>query len=434
MSKLDERTKELQGDLLPMPIQDETEDGICRRGPVSTADTAAPFEEYLTFPDQAYMGVAKDFAELYASYLGAPKQFLYLDFLAFLGAMVCPYVKMDTEVPVTTRLYTIKVGKSDKARKSFSQDKTKEFFDPICEPRLRVCRGVGSPEGLAGDITNAPSVEDGKLPFLLMYDELQSFVSKARIQGSVLLPAVTTLFDLGEYENVTKDSRIRIRGARLSIIGACTKDTFENMFSPAFRDIGFLNRLFIVTGESTSEDLPERIPNPEKKKLRKRTKEIIDWVAQEKPFVTFDADAKELWNQWHRQIPDSPYTHRLPIYGLRFLLLLTVLQKKTLVDRPLVEAVLSLLDYQFRVRRELDPVDAENPVAKIEARIMKNLKKGPMTDSRLQDYCHVRRYGTWPYDTATKNLAQKGWVAKMTAGRGVRWMLTDAGKEAAERY
>lgn len=77
-------------------------------------------------------------------------------------------------------------------------------------------------------------------------DEMKSFVDKAKIDGSVLLPMVNQLFDRHDYDNRTKHESLQIRDSSFSLVAACTKDTYARIFSPQFRDIGFFNRLWLV--------------------------------------------------------------------------------------------------------------------------------------------------------------------------------------------
>ena len=84
-------------------------------------------------------------------------------------------------------------------RKSTALSQVDEFFKelfPVLPPRpWRTLHGVGSAEGLAEVIG-----ESGNKPFLLHYDELRSFVQKGKVDSSVLLPMVNTLFERGDYD------------------------------------------------------------------------------------------------------------------------------------------------------------------------------------------------------------------------------------------
>ena len=85
------------------------------------------------------------------------------------------------------------------------------------------------------------------------------------------------------------------------------------------------------------------------------------------------------------------------------------------------------------IRRELDPVDAEGVVARLERMILRQLAKGRMPESRLQARCNVRYYGLWAYDLALRNIQGHEWVKVEKAGKGRQLWLTEAGREAVSQ-
>lgn len=384
----------------------------------------APPGDLPPFPAAAYVGLAAEFSAYYSDHLEAPRQFLYLDFLTYFGAMVAAHVRLETQLREEPRLFIVKAGESWLARKSSSQDEVEHFFAPLAQDRLVSCFGAGSAEGLAKRM-------QAGLPTLLVYDEFRSFVEKARAEGSVLLPMVASLFSRTVYENATKQSEIILKDAHLSLVAACTIDTFKTMFTPQFRSIGLLNRLFVVAGRRGAlRPLPDRIPDAIVAGLRQRTLEQIERAEREKPLLRFTAGGREAWEVYYRGLPESPYAARLDTYGLRLLMLFALTTESAQIDRPLVDAAVALLDYEFRVRRELDPVDAEGTVARTEQLILRSLQRGRMTERRLRNHCHTERTGLWAFETATRNLRKQGWIVTKKNGRSMEWWLTPAGREA----
>ena len=387
----------------------------------------APETDIPAFPEVAYQGLAAEIAHTYSECLEAPKEFLYMDALAFLGAPLSRMVRLDSALREEPRLYVIKVGPSWASRKSSSQETIEYQYAPIFQDRVTMCHGAGSAEGLAKRMQSG-------LPTILFYDEFRSFVDKAGAQHSVLLPMVASLLSRTVYENSTKDRDIQITNAHLSLVGACTTETFTTMFSPQFRNIGFLNRLFVVAGKRTTlKPIPEPVPPEVIKRLQDRTLAQIEKAERDKPALRFTVEAKQRWEEWYRAMPDSPYAARLDTYGLRLLMLFAVTTESWQITRPLVDAVIPLLDYELVVRRELDPIDAENAVARMERLILRHLSKGRMAVSRLQALCNVRHHGTWAFQQALSNLKKQGWVKTAPAGRGYHLWLTDTGVEAAKQ-
>ncbi len=387
----------------------------------------APEIDMPLFPEAAYLGLAGEIADTYSEYLEAPKEFFFMDTLTFLGGLLSTQVRLDSELREEPRLYVVKVAPSWSGRKSSSQETIEWLLTPILQERMKMCYGAGSAEGLQ-------RIMQSGLPTMLMYDEFRAFVDKAGVQQSVLLPMVATLFHRTVYENSTKTSEIRLTNAHLSLIGACTTETFTTMFSPAFRNIGFLNRLFVVTGERKKfHPIPQAVPSHLVKRLQERVLAQIEKAERDKPALHFTTGAQRRWEEWYRAMPVSPYAARLDTYGFRLLMLYAVNTESWEITQPLIDAVISLLDYELEVRRELDPVDAEGVTAKMERLILKHLGKGLRTESKLQALCNVRYYGVWSYGLALKNVIDHGWVRRKRAGKGHQLWLTEAGYEAAKQ-
>ncbi len=387
----------------------------------------APEGELPAFPEIAYQGLTAEIAETYAQYLETPKEFLYVDALTFLGALLATKVRLDSELREEPRLFNIKVAPSWSGRKSSAQETIERFYDPLLQNRVTLCHGAGSAEGLQ-------RVMQSELPTVLVYDEFRAFADKAGVQQSVLLPMVASLFHRTKYENSTKNSEIRLTNAHLSLIGACTTETFVTMFSPQFRNIGFLNRLFVVAGRRQKlHPIPRIVPHDVVARLQAQTKAQLERAEQEKPALRFTPDAQTRWEDWYRSMPDTPYVARLDTYGLRFLMLFAVTTGSWQITRVLVDAVIPLLEYQLAIRRELDPVDAEGVVARLERMILRQLAKGRMPESRLQARCNVRYYGLWAYDLALRNIHGHEWVKVEKAGKGRQLWLTEAGREAVSQ-
>jgi signal transduction histidine kinase len=184
------------------------------------------------------------------------EEYFYLSFLdlswcpgggsgLFTGGDSCP----------CTVIYSALLGPSGISRKSTAIKLTTDFFarNVLGFP---VIRGLGSAEGLAKTIQKRNYTN-----CLLVFDELRTFVDKAKIEGSILLSIVNTLFDETRAENHTKGHDIELENVHLSLLSACTLDTFANLFDANFVAIGFPNRLLLVLDESkTSIPVPRDVP------------------------------------------------------------------------------------------------------------------------------------------------------------------------------
>ena len=86
------------------------------------------------------------------------------------------------------------------------------------------------------------------------------------------------------------------------------------------------------------------------------------------------------------------------------LLLLTMNESLNVVTPEIANKVVALLNYQLAARREVDPIDADNTIARLEERIRRYLKNGPLTKRELERKCNKNRVESWPWKMALDNL------------------------------
>src|ERR1700730_7411608 len=207
----------------------------------------------LSFPQKGYIGVAARFADLYAQHYETPKEFFYIDALALIGSVISGRVRADIGLSCQPRLFICKIAPSAWLRKSTSTSCAERFvLDAVGSSRSpEVIRGVGSAEGLTSVFVKARRV-------VLTFDELRRFEATAAIQASALLPMVNELFESNNYQNRTKDQDLKIDDGHLTFISNSTEQTWRDLHNAGeFKDIGFLNRMIVVTGESD-----KRVPRP----------------------------------------------------------------------------------------------------------------------------------------------------------------------------
>jgi len=351
----------------------------------------------LPFPD-IMAGVAGKFAHLYSSYLEVPEHFLYMAFLTCLGSILADRVRLASELDTQPRLFTILLGASADDRKSTALIKVVNFFKEAME-HFPTCWGIGSAEGLQVRLR-----KDSNL--LLCFDEFKGFINKCKIEASVLLPAVNSLFEMNLYEAHTKTSSIKIDDAYLSILAASTVQTWERIWTPSFLDIGFYNRLWIVPGAGERKfSFPTKIPDEQKQALKNGLIDVLKSVGQGMELDLTD-EAKEIYQNWYMDLEQSIHTKRLDTYSMRLMPLIALNEFKDEVDIDTIEKVIALANWQLGVRYLFDPVDAESKVAKLEERIRRTLKGGPKTDRDLKQRTNANREGLWYYGMAINNLVK----------------------------
>jgi hypothetical protein len=321
----------------------------------------------LAFPDHIIKGAAGNFADVLSDCMEPPRHFFFMAYLTCLGAVLAGRVTLKTELQP--------------------------------QPRL----GVGSAEGLQKRFQKDSNGATSNL--LLVFDELKAFVGKSKVDGSVLLPCICTLFETNRYESHTKNNEIILTNAALSILAASTIETYERCWDSAFQDIGMTNRLFIVPGQGRRKHaIPCRVPYHEWDTMRDELGKVLS-LANRCPELDFSPTAQSLYEAWYFNLEQSVHTKRLDTYALRFMILLTVNAGKTEVDEAVIQNVIDLMNWQLEARRLHDPIDADSAIAKIEEKIRRTLKPGKKTERELKRAIHANRCGTWVYSNALKNLS-----------------------------
>ncbi len=378
------------------------------------ADTSPNGASLVAFPQSAFLGIAGDFAQLYSQYLESPPQFLFMTFLTYLGAILADKITIASELRPQPRLYTVLLGESANSRKSSALDIVDSFFREVFA--VNVHYGLGSAEGLAAEIES----EDGSPRSLILHcDELKLLVDKASQDGSIALPMLTTLFERNVFDNTTKGRKIRVRNGYLSLVSACTTETYQRMWHPSFRDIGFINRLFLVHGDAKRRHFsPKPVPESERRRLQEELVGLVGAItataaARKRPIeMVFDPEAEAVLQDWYMKLSSSVHERRLEVYGLRLCILLEVSQGETRrITRETALAVRDILEYELAVRRLYDPIDADNAIARVEESIRRVLATyGPMRERDLKRRVNYQRVGIWAYNTALENLLKSGEV------------------------
>jgi hypothetical protein len=359
------------------------------------------------WPEGAIDGVAGDFARTFARFLETPLQFLAMAFLTILGHIIGSRINLLSELKTTLRLFVILLGKSGDTRKSTVINTVINFFIETVDPNdLNIIYGVGSAEGLAKCFGKSNKL-------ILAIDELKTLVQKMKIDSSVLLPCINTLFETCRFNSHTKAHDIILEDVLLSVLAASTVETYQSMFNSTFTDIGFINRLFIVIGGNERKfAIPQVIPETEKQKIRTKLVDILRLVGELSKngpyFMPMTSDAREIFEIWYFERPDSVLTTRLDTYGHRLMPLLAINEGLDIITGDIAAKTIALLNYQYHARQYANPIDADNCIAKLEERIRRLLASGPLTKRDLERRGNKARHGIWLWDQAIKNLRSAG--------------------------
>ena len=123
--------------------------------------------------------------------------------------------------------------------------------------------------------------------------------------------------------------------------------------------------------------------------------------------MAIEEQARNIFDRWYFSTEPSPFTKRLDGYGLRLMIILAFNEGLSSITPAVVEKVVKLLDWQLEVRRELDPIDAESSIAKMEEAVRRALTPGPMVKRDLQRKVSYNRAGIYVWDMATSNLLRE---------------------------
>lgn len=350
------------------------------------------------FPRDAIGGLAGEFADLMSQHLESPWTFFANNFLTCLGSIMADRITFKSAIDPEPRFYTVNIGASADDRKSESIKRTVRFFETTLGKTFKPCFGVGSAEGLARVLKVNPNT-------ILIFDELKTFVSKSSLDGAVLADTVGSLFEDTIYENPTRSQTVAFKNAHLSLLSACTVETFARMWTPGFFDLGFINRLWLVKDYGKRRfSIPPEIPEDKVEPLRIKLRDLVKSIPENKIRIPIDEDALALFQEWYLSVESSIFSKRLDGYGHRLMILLTVNNGQARITRDIISRVISLLRWQLEIRRDLDPVNAESSIARMEEMIIRTLSREPMAKRDLQRKVHSNRSGFFVWNCAIQNL------------------------------
>ncbi len=161
--------------------------------------------------------------------------------------------------------------------------------------------------------------------------------------------------------------------------------------------------------------VPRLIPQVELDRLRRDVQERHSAIDQAyasnglRPVpYRLTPSALACFSAWYGRRTGSIFEKRLDTYGHRLMVLLAASAGKPEIDEEIAQAVVTLLESQLEIRRELDPVDADNTIAALEEKIRRLLARGPLRLRDLQRKANYHRFGLWAWNTALANLIAAG--------------------------
>lgn len=390
--------------------------------------TSTANNQFPPFPEDIIQGLAREFVELYAPIREVLPQALWLSFCTYLGAVVSPHVKLAAENS-EPRLFGAIVGRSARTRKSTANNAARDLFRqafPGNNP-LRIVEGFGSSEGLLA-MLKAPQKGTSTI---LHLDEINVIAHKTAQENTLGISAFHKLFDGHDCDHYLAAKDYTVRGAHLSVIGACTTDDFTTVWTAKQEDAGFLSRLLLVGADDPV--LKKSIPKqPDAKKLDNLVKSVqglFEEVKECPAVFELNAEAEQLWTNYHTSsIGPENVWNRIDTYGFRLMALQALLEGDETVRKATVQRIIDFLNYEVAVRTLLEPNIGENQAAVMERAIIRALRDAGWVKHReLQRRTNYNRYGVKMFNNATASLEQDGQIEieRGKNGRPVAYRLIE---------
>jgi len=311
------------------------------------------------------------------------------------------------------RLFAVICGNSSKARKGTSRHPVAKLFGrEHCLPADLKAWGVPLParesggplstgEGLAHHVRDEsdeererrqrqnptePLREKGDKRLFVSDEEFASVLVCIKREGNIVSMSIRCFWDSGDYEPLTKNNPIQVRGAHICIITHITMQELAVCLGEVQAVNGFGNRfLWICARRSRLVALPSRMPDHELAPLQREIWRLVG-QAQKRSAMTMTTQALDLWKAIY---PDLSQEHtglaggiinRAEAQTLRLALIYALLDGQGHIAETHLHAALAMWRYAQDSALYIFGDRAADP---LEDKILEVLKAGPLTATEL---------------------------------------------------
>jgi len=335
--------------------------------------------EAINFPNEVMKGMAGEYARTSAKTYEAEAHTFFIAFCTLIGSLVSDQVMMNTAYNSQPRLFTVILGASGNTRKSTACRRTIDLIKGTESPELNsicLCKGVDSGQGLA---LKLEKIRDGNdlSKMIFFKDELKRLMDSGKIKASTILTVFSELFEDNDYEGNTLTYERDIRNAHVSLLAACTIRTYQASWNDTYLSLGLDNRFFICpTRGIRSKSYEPRIPKDKIDSFRQELIDICQFVVDnynEPRMMVIDmtTPARLLYDLFYKELEEIDENKRIDSYSLRFMIILALIQRKTVVDEEVVRDVIKIMTWQSEMRVRYAPIEGANIYAKLENKIIR---------------------------------------------------------------
>jgi hypothetical protein len=275
----------------------------------------------------------------------------------------------------------------------------------------------------------------GDLGSRLVQRSYPAIISHRRAVGRIHRGRLQTEWNaVCSFDNTTVSRPVSIRGCHIGLVGACTLDTFADMWSSEFTSIGFPNRLFLVKGDPQHRiSLPAYPSVVQTEELHQNMFRLV-WKIKDRHHggngkISLSNEATQRWDDYYMSsMTASIHSKRLDTYAFKWMMLLALSQEEFEISRETVDRSIDLIDYQLQVRKLYDPIDAENKFAHMEEKIRRYVRanSGRYVKRReLSQTTNASRVGVYLFDAAIENLVKAQEIEPNNGRKEWRWVNVD---------
>jgi hypothetical protein len=400
---------------------------------INGVEDAGVVVEMPSYPMHVWEGTAyKDYADLAAVGNNIPKEFFVETLKTVTGAIVGNSLKC-SKYEINPRFFTVLIvpGQGGKGTSIDWAQKFYKDFSAMNGVYLgSLLWGLDDPQGSMGTAVCGFASDAGMMKaaksqtrWLQVYEELNTFMEKAGIQGSgqSLLAANRSLFDNEEFHMSATEKRaggtIKVCN---SLLAGTTPDLWKSMFKGTQSVGSGLFQRFSITAHDGNFERVGTLPKPICGSLQRF---MVDKIAdlETSPIDFFvSPEANYEMNSWYGKLQaatrDKDEVGRINVIAMKNALHLAWLKGHQAIEVEDMKGGIAVAEYHLQTRKMFKPNVGENTQAQLQETFLQILKTKPMSKSEVFDKAHAFRLGT--------DVANRAWE-----GLGDSRLITQEGRK-----